>query len=100
MEIKIRFTINDLSSDDVRTVCLDMGTIMTTNLSPWQYKILSKAILAGHDKNGEEVYEGDRVKWTDSNGEMAEFTEIVVFKDSSFYPLCFRPEFEFELVEL
>ena len=55
------------------------------------------------DKNGKDIYEGDTVRWDNSesiNGISNESTmeEDVWFAGGAFYPVCSMPSEEFEIV--
>ena len=51
------------------------------------------------DKNGNDIYEGDLVKYQEQGWGMAgNFTDEVEHKGGAFYPLCERPSNEFEII--
>ncbi len=50
------------------------------------------------DKNGKEIYEGDRVRYETGNSDGQFIAENVTYNGGAFYPVCTQPGKTFEII--
>jgi|ERR1041384_2574022 uncharacterized phage protein (TIGR01671 family) len=91
---KLKFRIWDPDENCFRETCtINQNGIIESSWGKEKYNWICQQFTGLLDKNNKEIYEGDIIKWLDTNffdGNWSEreFIEEVRFENGAFYPIC------------